>query len=605
MTPKEAGQRIRALVDDAAKQLHEPGGTPTRRTFETMADAAAIIGHFAIEQCQELSSELRDAMIASRKSNQNVLVAGSIHDIATNILDELAMRVEEQLVLSTPQPPISVDPTPEDAKRRATMAVLKSIEEAAGAFADEPAKLHQLARALNEFGGSQVNAAQIADLVMRAEWLRAAQDVMKKAGVETQQHPAKAVQILVDQRAEARATIATLETELAKTKAAASARESTAAVHVYLDTLRIPDGKLWDRLQCLGAVRNRLDNAGFNADDISLAVRDALAAASAAKSHADEAQRFRAELSKTKTDFEVERATVRELASDAVKIQGALDQASTEIAKLRGLALVNDVTEMHKLLDDAKVEPGHIVERVKSVTLGRNPETGLMDNDSPCVCHRVLNEASVPMGSLLERIRHLINEDKRLQGELRKANDAIAERPSRGQLQAAKEELEDMRKIIDNERRAHQLTSGSLQNANDKVTDLQKRLDDAHATMARLRQELEAANEQVALQSRTIKCLAALLDTEATTKDLMALGHGLLELEFAWRRGGGSWSRDAAEALSNAITKALGKRYDAFNTALHVREAPKPPIPIGVVVASAASGEVVPVEFAKRKPSEF
>ena len=200
------------------------------------------------------------------------------------------------------------------------------------------------------------------------------------------------------QLVEARATVAILETELvkarqvaaengaacdalkaelAKVKEKLSMRESTAAVHVLLDTLRIPEGQLWDRIKCIEVVRNRLDAAGFNDDDMSQAVRDALLVAATAKRLAFEVETIRqnqnnivgekvAEVLDERSK-EIDRADAPKV-SFAARVKWLVD----ELLRLKDASRVDDVNRIHKVLDDAKVPAGHIVERVKELAWWRN-----------------------------------------------------------------------------------------------------------------------------------------------------------------------------------------------------------------------------------------
>lgn len=620
MTPKEAGQRIRALADEAAAQLHEPGGTPARRTFETSMEAVRIILDFASNKIPGLARYIVDVMPdllrhAISGSLSNVAGLDNTADIAQDVTAVLADLVEQQMMLDAPGPAISAD-TPEDAKRRATIAVLDAIELRANDPKTTGGELVQLAMALRTFAVAAVHSThgvgfEVSRLQLQAQGLAAAQDAMKAAGIDISVHPANAVGVLIEQRDEARATVATLENELVKAKAASSGRESTAAVHVLLDTMRFPEGQLWDRIKCVEHTRNRLDNAGFKADDISMAARDALNELDAARKERD-------------------------------ALSAELTATSDENAKLR-----NQYEGVRKMLD---ILGERLFERYYRNHVGHKewPKTQADDYTNAEQYQAVPGDVRSQFAALLTLIRYMSrftagglqdaketianlrnelqaanDECKRLQGELRKANDAIVSSFSYGEFYAVKEENEELRRIIDNERRAHRLTSESLQNANNEVTKLRandlrgthqmlsdaiaethKFLDDAKvpgghivervkgiiAERDQLCQKFEVAEEQTTLQSRTIKCLAALLDTEVATKDLVALVKAALALVAYWRNDAREYFRDVAIELERAIKEALKDSYDALVAAIVAKDAAKP---IGIALHDAQAGDAV------------
>jgi hypothetical protein len=156
MTHKEAGQRIRALANDAAEQLHEPGGVPVRRTFETTAGAAKIIVDFVIGRLPDLETSINAVQPALLADASKGVPASDTTRLASIILDALAELVEEHFAAYIDQvPPASEDfDTLADVKRRAAIALYTSIEADANKPDGAPGHLHDLAKSFRDVSES-------------------------------------------------------------------------------------------------------------------------------------------------------------------------------------------------------------------------------------------------------------------------------------------------------------------------------------------------------------------------------------------------------------------------------------------------------------------
>jgi hypothetical protein len=168
MTPKEAAERIRALADDAAYQLYEPGGppgVPVRSNFETATEAATIVVDFVIDKLPDLEEHIHAVRQAFLADSEIATMAKSASDLAAGILDALANLVEERLAPRDEQThPTSAEPntvTVADAKRRAAIALFASIEAAAKAPDNSVSALYDLANGFQSVSDSMLPDAAL------------------------------------------------------------------------------------------------------------------------------------------------------------------------------------------------------------------------------------------------------------------------------------------------------------------------------------------------------------------------------------------------------------------------------------------------------------